>query len=78
MFPLPVFPSRGFLEDFVVVFLPLSFGFEDRGPWRPIVLWRGPVVSVQRGACSRFDEGEGHPVAISVFMAPPPPPWALL
>lgn len=39
----------------------------------------GPCGSVQRGACSRFDEGEGHRVAVCIFVAPPPPPpWALL
>lgn len=60
-----VSPFQGFLEDFVVVvFLPLSFAFKDRGPRSPAVPWRGPVVSVRRGTCSCFDEGEGHRVAV--------------
>ena len=63
-----VSPFQGFLEDcVVVVFLPLSFAFEDRGQQSPTVPWRGPVVSVRRGTSSCFDEGEGHRVAV-IFM----------
>ena len=71
----PVSPFQGFVEDFVVVvvFLPLSFAFEDRGQRSPAVPRRGPVVSVRRGTCSCFDEDEGHPVAVSYIHAPPPP-----
>ena len=70
----PSFPFSGFLEDFVVVVsLPLSFAFVDRGQWSPAIPWRDAVVSVRRGTCSRFDEGEGQRVAVCYIHVPPPP-----
>lgn len=67
-------PFQGFLGDFVVlvVFLPLSFGFEGCGQGSPGFHQRSPVVSVEDAPTPTLMRVKIVRSLFDIFIPPPP------